>query len=358
MKALNKLAFATITTFTIAGCGGGGGGGVVFQTTFNAVVSGLDPGESITVVSSLYADKTLTQTSVVSQNGLWSSTINLPEGKSIAFDAKIEVEEQLVTKSCTVTYANLDVSSSNNTIRCGPISAAGLYSGRVGLDSGTGVATLVILNDASYWMFAGSEISGGAFYNTLIRGDAGVTTPSTYTANRGINVGNNERIQISGTYNPNISFEGFLTEMGLTFPLSLKSLPVRSYQFTERPDLSKIAGSYTSGTDNFTISSPLGTLTGSTSDGCRFSGVVSPKITGENIYDLTLTYTAAPCPVDRRNSTLRGIIVSLATASQKPGSGNYFLGGVLGPPVNLQLLGALTNPTNTTGAVFAVTKTN
>jgi len=343
-----KHTLALILLSILSACGGGGG--TTYQTTFNANVSGLSVGESVTVVASLYADRTLTQTSVVSQNGLWSATINLPDGKMIAFDAKIQVTQQPSGKSCTVTYSDLDVASTNNTIKCAPISAAGLYSGKAGPDSGPGVATLVILNDASYWLFLGSEISGTSIYTKLARGEAGVTTSSTYTSNRGVNVGNipfNDQIGLSGTYNPNVSFDGFLTERESTFKLSLKPLPVSSYQFTEVPNLSKIVGSYSNGNEDFTISSPLGALTGLTSDGCQYSGVVSPKTTGENLYDLTISYGAAPCPVSIRNTTLNGIFVA-----QETSSGNILLGA----PINKQLLGAVINSTKTAGTYLIATK--
>lgn len=347
MKSTIKFTLAACALALLSACGGGG---TTYQTTFNANVSGLNPGESLTVVASLYADRTITQSSVVSQNGMWSSTISLPDGKMFAFDSKIEITKQPTGKSCAVTYSNLDVTSTNNTIKCVPISAAGLYTGKLGPDSGSGLATLVILNDDSYWMFFGSENSGTSIYTGLVRSDLGKSTASTYTSSQGVNVGNipfNDLIQVSGNYTPNLSFDGFLTERNTILKLSLKPLPVRSYQFTEAPSLDKVSGSYSSATENFTISSPLGLLVGTNSNGCQYSGNVSPKKTGENIYDLTITYKGIPCPTSFQNATFSGIFLA-----QETSSGNILLGA----PISKQLLGAVINPSKTIGTFLIATK--
>lgn len=337
---LNALHTAVLTSIALVGCGGGGGGGgaTIYQTTFNANVSGLDAGESITVVASLYADKTLSQSTNVSQNGVWNTTIKLPEGLMIAFDTKIEVTQKPSGKSCTVTSPDLDVTSTTNTIKCVPISAAGAYYGTLG--STTGRATLLVLNDGSYWMLIGAENAGVSTYSVLIQSAAGTSTPTTFTSTTGVNVGANpfrNNSSLIGTYVPNTSFTGTLTDNGVPYALTLTSLPVKSYQFLDSPTLAKITGNYSSTSNTFNVSSS-GVLSGSTPGGCQYVGTVTPKTTGENLYAVAITYGGSPCASVLQGATLNGVFILETT--------------VLGT----QILGAAINNAKTSGNLFVATK--
>lgn len=333
-----KYSFVFALSILIGACGGGGSGKTIYQTTFNANVSGLDSGESITVLASLYADKTLTKSTVVSQNGMWTATIQLPEGLMIAFDTKIEITNQPVGKSCAVTYSNLDVTSNNNTIKCSPISAAGLYSGKLG--ASTGQASLLILNDGSYWMWIGTDISGVSTYTALIQSDNGKSTTTTYNSTDGVTVGvtpfRNNSI-LNGNYVPNISFKGSISDNGVPYTLDLTSLPVKTYQFNEAPNLSKISGNYSSTSNTFTINSS-GIISGSNPDGCQYTGSASPKSTGENVYTLSLTYGGYPCGASFQGATLKGVFVLETTVA------------------GTQLLGAIINNAKTSGRFIIATK--
>ena len=333
-----KLKFiATLTLIAVlTACGGGGGGGTIYQTTFNATVSGLDSGESITVVASLYADRTITQSKVVSQNGAYSTTIDLPSGLMIAIDSKIEVTQSPTGKRCTVTYPNLDVTSSSNTIKCIPISAAGLYTGQLG--SGTGKAQLLILRNGSYWMWTGVDNAGVATYSGLVQSDLGTSTSTNYASNTGVNIGitpfrNN--LSLLGTYVANTSFSGTLTD-STSFTLTLTSTPARTYQFLDDPTLTKLTGNYSSTGETFAISS-TGALSGSKS-GCQYSGTVTPKTSGENVYDLTVTYGGSPCALALRGATLNGVLVLEITAA------------------GTQVIGAAINQAKTSGTFLIATK--
>lgn len=338
MKKIIHLYTLLAFALAVTACGGGGGGTTIYQTTFNANVSGLDAGETITVVASLYADKNIAQTTNVLQNGMWSKTIKLPEGLMFAFDTKIEITQKPAGKNCVVTYINLDVTSVANTIKCTPISAGGLYSGKLG--STIGLASLLILNDGSYWMWVGTDNAGFSSYSVLIQSDAGKSTPTNYTSNSGVNVGavpfrNNS--SLSGTYTPNTSFIGTLTDNNAPYLLSLTSLPVKSYQFLEEPSLAKITGTYTSSGDNFSISS-TGALSGSRPYGCQYLGNVTPKSTGENLYVVTVNFGGAPCTSEIQGQSLSGIFLLQTTT------------------LGLQILGAAINNAKTAGTFLIATK--
>jgi hypothetical protein len=331
MKHTIKLILATASVALLAACGGGGGGGTTYQTTFNANVSGLSAGESVTVVASLYADKTLTQTSVVSQNGLWSSTINLPNGNMFAFDTKIQVTQQPTGKSCTVTYSNLDVTSTGNTIKCAPISAAGLYVGKLG--ASTGVASLVILNDGSNWLWYGTETASVSTYNGLIQSDTGISSLTNYTSTGGVTVGSNplrSNSSLTGAYVANTSFTGSVTDLNVPYALTLTAPSAVAYQFSEVPLAANIVGNYASASDTFSVGS-TGILNGSKPSGCQYFGTVTPKNTGENLYNVTVTYGGSPCDSTQQGATLKGIALLIKTTS------------------GMQFFGAVVNNSKTTG---------
>ena len=336
MIRLKNLSILALTALLTA-CGGGGGG-TMYQTTFNANVSGLETGESITLVASLYADKTLTQTAVVSQNGMWSTTIKLPEGLMIAFDTKIEVTKQPAGKSCVVTYPNLEVNSLSNTIKCLPISPSGFYTGKLGTTNGR--ASLLIMNDGSYWMWAGTEDVGTTNYSALIQSDIGKSTATSYTSTSGVNIAKTpfqNNLSLLGTYVSNTSFVGTLTENALAYPLTLTPTSLKTYQFSDSPTLEKITGTYASAVETITIS-PAGILSGSITNGCQFGGTVTPKTTGENVYAVSLTYGGSPCSTVQQGTTLNGVFVLQTTVSGK------------------QILGAVINNAKTGGSIIITTK--
>ena len=243
-----------------------------------------------------------------------------------------------VGKSCTVTFPDFDVTNTGNTIKCVPTSASGLYFGSLG--STTGRSTLLILNDGSYWMWVGADNAGVTSYSVLIQSATGTSNPTTYTSTTGINVGANpfrNNSSLVGTYVPNTSFAGTLTDNGVPYALTLNSLPIKSYQFLDSPTLAKITGNYSSTSNTFNVSS-TGVLSGSSPSGCQYVGTVTPKTTGENLYAVSITYGGSPCVSVLQGATLNGIFILQNTT------------------LGIQILGAAINNAKTSGTLFVATK--
>ena len=316
---------------------GGGGGKTTYYSTFNANVSGLAAGETVTVVAGISGTNQSVST-VVTANGMWSTTINLPDGVSFANGTSITVTQQPVGKVCSVTYTTLDVSNLSNTIKCVPVSAAGLYVGKVG--TANGKAQLLILNDGSYWMWAGTETANLTTFSSLILSSAGSSTPTTYTSTTGVDIFSSPlvtNVSLIGTYVSGASFNGTLIPGSSQFALALTALPAVSYQFGDVPSLSKIAGTYSSAAESFTISSS-GTVAGQTYTGCQFNGAVTPKATGENAYDVTITFGASPCTTAFQTVPFKGVMFIETTT------------------LGTQLFGGITNSSKTVGMYLIETK--
>jgi hypothetical protein len=189
-------------------------------------------------------------------------------------------------------------------------------------------------------MWAGTETANLTTFSSLILSSAGSSTSTTYTSTTGVDIFSSPlvtNVSLIGTYVSGASFNGTLIPGSSQFALALTALPAVSYQFGDVPSLSKIAGTYSSSAESFTISSS-GTVAGQTYTGCQFNGAVTPKATGENAYDVTITFGASPCTTAFQTVPFKGVMFIETTT------------------LGTQLFGGITNSSKTVGMYLIETK--
>jgi hypothetical protein len=140
---------------------------------------------------------------------------------------------------------------------------------------------------------------------------------------------------LSATINSSNSITGGAnssTGQATTFNFSKMS----NFNFAQAASINTIVGSWSGtfvggGTGAVTISS-AGALTGS-SQGCSYTGHVVPDASGNNYFNLTVTFGSSPCLI--AGQTVNGIVITYPT--------------VYG---TTQMIAAVTNSPNTLGAMF------
>jgi hypothetical protein len=176
--------------------------------------------------------------------------------------------------------------------------AQGFYSG---MDSLNDNVTGVVLDSGTYYFVWANTISG-AF--GLVQGTATAASgkfSSTDAKNYTMGTSTVVSSTVSAVYTAKSNITGTITPASGTNGYTSFS-GTYSAVYEQTPNLSAIAGSYqgafgtlnsTDATVTVTLNS-TGGMVGNGASGCRFSGTAKPHANG-NVYDLTLTFGAAPC---------------------------------------------------------------
>jgi len=193
----------------------------------------------------------------------------------------------------------------------------GLYQGK--LPTGRTVDAL-ILGDGSWYEVYGAP-SGAAL---LVQGVViGTITASNTASNDNLIISANDfpapgaaPIFQSGNASlvgPNLG--GTLTEGPTSTNFTFTVSDASTYKYDTPATLSQITGSWTGallngGPRESTTVNILsdGTLTAASSLGCSATGLVEPRPNGENAFDFSLTFGAAPCA--QANETVSGIALT------------------------------------------------
>ncbi len=300
---------------------GGGGTTQSYQIIFDGTVSGLTSGQTVVLLASI--PKTSQSVLISSSGGAFNSSITLPAPYTFsdAGVATVVVSSQPSTGNCTVSF----VATTNILVVCTPtVTAAGFYSGTLGANNDA-AAQLLILNDGSYWMWASNSITGNKtiiYSATGTSSSAGTSSGGIYKSMGGVDFGgasNVPDVGLSGSFTTAGNFSGQLTESGTSYPLLLSAPPASSYQFRATPSIASVAGNYLLGfggkiNNTLNVSLPQsGVFSGTTIQGCAFSATITPKNTGENIFNIIMNFGASPC--ETPNSKATGVIFGVYTTT-------------------------------------------
>jgi hypothetical protein len=199
------------------------------------------------------------------------------------------------------------------------VSAEGAYAGTM-TGSANNSFQLVVLEDGSYWGLYGilsgstlyltgflqgtSSVSGNQLTSTDLK-DFGVTPPAGGTINATVTPSSSS---ISGTAafsNGSVTFSGNPPAAG-------------TYVYSSTPSLSTLAGSWSmsalgSGASVSVTAQANGSFT-AVSSGCTVTGTMSPRPSGKNVFNVSLTSGPSPCAAP--GTTMTGIALSYPANGQ------------------------------------------
>ncbi|MEK6785853.1 MAG: hypothetical protein AABY61_10270 [Nitrospirota bacterium] len=173
-------------------------------------------------------------------------------------------------------------------------SAEGRWMGATA--TGRTVAGLV-LDDGSYWLFytvrANPHILAGLVQGTGTSHSGSFGSSNTRDFN--LEGAGTRAATMNGSYVPNKSFQGTIAY----FNGDTESFMSTSDADSESaPNLTQVTGTYTGlHTDNHTVTVTVdaaGTISGHSTDGCTFSGTLSPRATG-NVFQISMTFQGGAC---------------------------------------------------------------
>jgi hypothetical protein len=216
--------------------------------------------------------------------------------------------------------------------------AEGVYEGST--STGNQFQALV-LEDDQFWALYGTSSGGTLFVSGFIQGQ-GVSNAGTFTSSSVKDFGFAPPVSgtLTGTYSSAGTLSGTLSSSSGSSTFSGTAIPAGRFDYNAPASLSSIAGAWTltpldGSTASLTIA-PSGTLSG-VSRGCSFAGLMSPRNSGKNVFNFSLTFGPSPCLLPGQSAT--GIAVT------------YLVNG--GPTRQLIVAGVDSNRNNGT-ALFGV----
>ena len=180
----------------------------------------------------------------------------------------------------------------------------GAYSGGI-TGSSSSQFQLLALENGDVWALYGVP-SGNQF---LVRGFVQGTAVQTGGTFNGSIKDFGFNPAVAGTISGSItsaSVSGSLAENGATATFSGSPIPTSSYDYNAAASLSQIAGAWTltglDGTATTVNIASNGAFTGNNA-GCVISGTITPRASGKNVFDVSVTNGAAPCAPPGTTST-------------------------------------------------------
>lgn len=182
--------------------------------------------------------------------------------------------------------------------------AQGVYQGTT--STGFTIFNIVLDND-TWWGIYGNQGTGGLSPTGVIQA-AGSASNGSFTSSSLFNYTNAGATiatgSVSASYVGETSFSGTVTQTlsGATQVISFTGaspIGAGSYNYDQAASLGDIAGNWTmtqlTGVTYSVNFAQSGTFT-ATGNGCTITGTLTPRASGKNIFDVTLTVGASPCP--------------------------------------------------------------
>lgn len=202
----------------------------------------------------------------------------------------------LVTSSVLLAACGGGGSGSNNTSNLA--NPEGAYEGTT--SSGTDFTALVLDNGIS-WATYGARIAGTLYVYGVVSGVNGTYNGSTFTTSVKdyFYTGETYSGTLSASYVPGTSFNGSISYTnGNSGSFNAGAVPLSSFNYNTPANLANAAGTWngvTSSGASGSISITSGGSLSGTIGGCSLSGQVTPRSSGKNVFDASITFGASPC---------------------------------------------------------------
>jgi hypothetical protein len=194
----------------------------------------------------------------------------------------------------------------------------------------------LVLEDGTYYAMYGNQVSGVLSVTGLIQG-TGTGSNGSFTSTNlrdypfsGAPISGS----LSASYTATPTFNGTITEPTATFTFTGAAPATSGYVYNQAPVFSNIVGTWamTTHTGNaLTINIAANNTFTGTAGGCSFSGTIAPRPTGKNVYNVNVTFGAAPCALPNQSESgiavdsllangMRQLLVAVTDASRANGS--------------------------------------
>jgi hypothetical protein len=194
--------------------------------------------------------------------------------------------------------------------------AEGVYGGTL---STSEAFDMLVLENGEFWYLYGGNSAGQLFVSGLVHGQ-GASNNGTFTSSNATDFNYEARAAtINATYNTTTKTISGIENSFASVDFSGGPIANSTYDYSAPASLSTITGAWGLGDRyeemfNVTIAAD-GQLTGTFST-CTFTGHVTPRPSGRNVYDVTINYPATGCSVTLSGLTVTGIALAIPINGQ------------------------------------------
>lgn len=223
-----------------------------------------------------------------------------------------------------------------------PPSAEGVYGGKL-TNSSSSDFQLLVLENGDFYSLYGTNTGSIFGVAGFIQG-TGTSANNRFTSSNGKDFGTSPAAEVTTTaeYDPvGKTISGSVSSVRQTSNFSGGPIAGSLYNYNTPATLSTIIGSWSTtaitGERVALTIAANGAFSATSGGGCRFSGAMTPRATGKNVFDVSLTFGAAPCALAGQSGS--GIAVAYALTGGRT-----------------QLLVAASNATRTNGTAVVGTR--
>lgn len=199
--------------------------------------------------------------------------------------------------------------------------AEGVYSGTITGAKNTTGFQLLVLENGDFWTLYGNQTSTQFLVSGIIQG-SGASNNGAFTSSNLKDFGVSPSVAgaLKATYDATAkTITGTVTAGADTASFNGGPTANSLYNYTIAASLTNIAGSWvTTSTSGETVNvniAAAGTFSAVGGSGCKFSGTITPRASGKNVFDTKMTFGPAPCGL--AGQTASGIALSYPLASGK-----------------------------------------
>lgn len=188
-----------------------------------------------------------------------------------------------------------------------------------GTTSNNYTINLLVLENNEVWNMFGTTSGNNLLVSGFDQGSGSVNGSSVNgSLKEYLNGSAPYAVTIAGTAVAGTSIKGSLAYSGGSGTFSVAPIPVSSFNYDQAAKISDVQGTWTglmlNGRSAIVTIGSTGTLSGS-NNGCLFNGTATPRSSGKNVLNISVTFGAAPCALP--GQTMTGIALSYKTITNQ-----------------------------------------
>lgn len=197
--------------------------------------------------------------------------------------------------------------------------AEGVYAGTLTGSTSSNAFELLVLENGDFWTLYGTQTPAAFFVSGFVQGNA-TSNNGTFTSNSAKDYGfaPAKPSNVNATYNTPAKTIAGTASNGLG-TVSFNGGPIQgaTYSYNSPANLSTLTGNWNvTALSGETIALNIGTTGqfGATgSSGCNFSGTITPRPSGKNVFNVSLSFGAAPCSLPGQSASGIAVAYPLTT---------------------------------------------
>lgn len=204
----------------------------------------------------------------------------------------------------------------------GTTTAEGVYGGTL-TGSTSSQFEALFLENGEYWTLYGTSTPAAFGVAGFVQG-SGTSNNGSFTSANARDFGFAPAVagSLSATYNTTTkTISGTVSSATGSVTFSGGPIPGSLYNYDSAASLASVSGVWsTMSANGETVALNVasnGTFTAAGSSGCSFSGTVTPRASGKNVFNVSLTFGAAPCALPGQSGTGIALAYPLANGTSQ-----------------------------------------